>query len=254
MDTQFKRLSISNILKLSLERRLVSLTSYTANIARISDNFADILLVGDSLGMVLYGFSSTQNVSLDMMILHGRAVVSATKKAFIVVDMPFGSYEESPQVAFKNAAKVIAETGCGALKLEGGVEMAETIRFLVERGVPIMAHVGLMPQKFKLKGSFSKEKDGDKVLKDVESVLKAGAFSVVLENIPDEVSDIVAKEFPNFLTIGIGAGKNVKGQIAVLEDLCGLSGEFIPPFYTKIQNIQQNIEGVLLEYKNSILK
>lgn len=253
MDTIVKkRLTIKGILKLSEERKIVSITSYTANIARISDNYTDVILVGDSLGMVLYGFPSTQGVTLEMMIRHGKAVVDATKSAFIVVDMPFGSYEESPTQAFRNCAKVMAETGCHAIKLEGGIEMSETIKFLIERGIPVMAHVGLMPQKFKLKGSFSKEKDAEKVIEDFESVVKAGAFSVVLENISEEISNEIASKFPSVLTIGIGAGKNVKGQIAVLEDLAGLSGETIPPFYTKIQNLQKNLEEVLAQYSSNV--
>ena len=247
------RLNISKLLKLSKERKIVALTSYTANIARITDNHADVLLVGDSVGMVLYGLPSTQGVSLEMMLNHGKAVVSASAKAFIVVDMPFGSYESSPQVAFENAAKVLSFTGCGAIKLEGGAEMAETIKFLTQRGVPVMAHVGLMPQKFKIKGSFSKEKDAEKVIKDFEAVVEAGAFSVVLENISEEISEKIASIFPDVLTIGIGAGKSVKGQIAVFEDLAGLSGESIPPFYSKIQNLAQNIEDVCKAYKLDIL-
>lgn len=252
MDTTVKRLTINGLLKLSLERKIVAITSYTANIARISDNFADVLLVGDSLGMVLYGLPSTQGVDLNTMILHGKAVVNSTKKAFVVVDMPFGSYEENTKQAFRSAAKILSITGCSAIKLEGGVEMAETIKFLVERGIPVMAHVGLMPQKFKLKGNFGKEKDIDKILKDFEAVVGAGAFSVVLENISDEASEKISSNFPDILTIGIGAGKKTKGQIAVLEDLCGLSGEKIPPFYEKIENLQKGIEDVLTKYASSV--
>jgi 3-methyl-2-oxobutanoate hydroxymethyltransferase len=254
MDTVIKkRLTINNLIKLQSDRNLVALTSYTANIARISDRYADIILVGDSLGMVLYGFPSTMQTTLDMMLAHGECVVRSTSNAFIVVDMPFGTYEESRKVAFKNASAIMAKTGCGAIKLEGGAEMSETIKFLVERGIPVMAHIGLMPQKFKLKGNFSKEKDETKVLKDLEAVVVAGAFSVVLENISHEISEKIALEFPSVLTIGIGAGKSTKGQIAVLEDLCGLSGEFIPPFYKKIQDLQKNLEEVLGEYRDSII-
>ena len=247
-----KRINISKLLKLFKERKVVALTSYTANIARITDNYADVLLVGDSVGMVLYGLPSTQGVSLEMMKNHGKAVVNATKKAFIVVDMPFGSYEESKEQAFRSCADVLSFTGANAIKLEGGQEMAETIKFLVERGVPVMAHVGLMPQKFKIKGSFAKEKDEEKILKDFEAVVKAGAFSVVIENVAEEVADKVAEGFPDVLTIGIGAGKNVKGQIAVFEDLAGLSGEFIPPFYSKIQDLAVNLTEVASEYSNSV--
>jgi 3-methyl-2-oxobutanoate hydroxymethyltransferase len=243
-----KRLNISKLLKLFKERKIVALTSYTANIARITENYADVLLVGDSLGMVLYGFPSTQGVSLEMMKNHGRAVVNATKKAFIVVDMPFGSYEESQEQAFKNCAEILSFTGASAIKLEGGQEMSQTIKFLVERGIPVMAHVGLMPQKFKIKGNFTKEKDEEKILRDVESVVNAGAFSVVIENVTEEVAEKIANNFPDVLTIGIGAGKNVKGQIAVFEDLAGLSGDFIPSFYSKIQDLALNLSKVASEY------
>jgi 3-methyl-2-oxobutanoate hydroxymethyltransferase len=243
-----KRINVVKLLKLSTERKIVALTAYTANIARITENYADVLLVGDSVGMVLYGFPSTQGVTLEMMKQHGRAVVNASKKAFIVVDMPFGSYEESPFQAFKNTAEVLSFTGADAIKLEGGEEMAETIKFIVERGIPVMAHIGLMPQKFKIKGSFSKEADEEKIIRDLKAVINAGAFAVVLENIAEEVAERIATEFPDVLTIGIGAGKNVKGQIAVFEDLAGLSGENIPPFYSKIQNLAINIADVAKEF------
>jgi 3-methyl-2-oxobutanoate hydroxymethyltransferase len=249
---EVKRINISQLLKLSIDRKIVALTSYTANIARITDNYADILLVGDSLGMVLYAMPSTQGVTLDMMKNHGRAVVNASKKAFVVIDMPFGSYEESPAQAFKNCCDVISFTNANAIKLEGGVEMSDTIRFLVDRGIPVMAHVGLMPQKYKIKGSFSKEKDGEKVMKDFESVVNAGAFSVVIENVPDEIADDTGRAFPDILTIGIGAGSGTKGQIAVFEDLAGLSGEYIPPFYKKIQNLAINIEEIAKTFADEV--
>lgn len=245
-----KRLNISQLLKLSKERKIVALTSYTANIARITENHADVLLVGDSVGMVLYGLPSTQDVTLDMMKNHGKAVVNATQKAFIVVDMPFGSYEENPIQAFKNAAEVIKFTNANAIKLEGGIEMAPTIKFLVERGIPVMAHIGLMPQKYKIKGSFGKEKDAEKTIKDFKAVVEAGAFSVVVENVPEEISNELQKTLPDILTIGIGAGKNVGGQIAVFEDLAGLSGEYIPPFYSKIQDLAIKLDEVAEKFSN----
>ncbi len=251
---EVKRININQLLKLSKEKKIVALTSYTANIARITDNYADILLVGDSVGMVLYGLPSTQGVTLDMMKNHGKAVVNATKKAFIVVDMPFGSYEESPVQAFKNCCDVMNFTNANAIKLEGGVEMSDTIRFLVDRGIPVMAHIGLMPQKYKIKGSFSKERDGEKVMRDFESVVNAGAFSVVIENVPDDISTEVGKAFPDTLTIGIGAGKSTKGQIAVFEDLAGLSGDYIPPFYSKIQNLAINIGDVAKTFADEVIK
>ena len=167
---------------------IVALTSYHAHTAAIADKYVDFILVGDSLGMVMHGFESTLPVPLDLMILHGRAVMRGARRALVVVDMPFGSYEESPAQAFRNASRLMAETGAAAVKLEGGQHMAETIAFLVGRGVPVMAHVGLTPQSVNTLGGYKvqgREADGVRVMLDAEAAAAAGAFSVVLEKVPE---------------------------------------------------------------------
>ena len=149
-----KRRTVTDITALKGGDPIVALTAYHAHTARIIDPYVDFMLVGDSLGMVMHGFDSTVPVPLDLMIMHGSAVVRGSMRALVVVDMPFGSYEESPQVAFRNAARVLKETGCGAIKLEGGARMAETIKYLTDRGIPVMAHIGLTPQSFHVMGGF----------------------------------------------------------------------------------------------------
>ena len=239
-----KRNTILDILAISKgsqkipSRKVKMLTSYTANIARFTQNIADILLVGDSLGMVLYDMPSTHGVTLEMMIRHAKSVVSATQTPLVVVDMPFGSYEISPQQAFENASKVVAESGGGAVKLEGGTEMFETIKFLVERGIPVVAHIGLMPQKIHTIGSYKKIDLTQKIIEDFASVANAGAFAIVMENISDEISQIIAGKFPDILTIGIGSGTNCKGHVAVFEDLINLSTATTPPFSKPIFDIK----------------
>ena len=177
---------------------IVSLTSYHAHTAAIVDKYADFILVGDSLGMVMHGMDSTLGVSIDMMLVHGRAVVRGTQKALIVVDMPFGTYEESPNVAFRNAARIMKETGCGAVKIEGGKRMAETVHFLVERGIPVMAHTGLTPQSSHVMGGFKtqgRDKDSwESHIEDAKAVSDAGAFAVVLEGMVEPLSLIHISE------------------------------------------------------------
>lgn len=211
---------------------LVCLTAYTTPVARIADTECDVLLVGDSLGMVLYGLPSTLGVTLDMMIGHGQAVMRGSARALVVVDLPFGSYETSPEQAFASAAHVMAETGAGAVKLEGGRHMADTIRFLAARGIPVMAHIGLTPQAvngfggYKLQGRGA---DGDRILDDARAVADAGAFAVVLEKIPDALARRITADLA-VPTIGIGASAACDGQILVIDDMLGLFGDFRPRF------------------------
>ena len=180
---------------------IVCLTAYTTPTARLLDSEVDLLLVGDSLGMVIYGLPSTVGVTLDMMIAHGAAVVRGVRRACVVVDLPFGSYEESPAQAFRTASRVLAETGCAAVKLEGGVEMAETIAFLTRRGVPVLSHVGLMPQFVNALGGYpvcGRSKDAaTRVVADAEAVAAAGAFAVVLEKVVDAVAEEVTRRIPS---------------------------------------------------------
>src|SRR5258707_3023762 len=187
VKAEIKRLTAPDILARKGGEPIVCLTSYHAHTARLVDRYCDVILVGDSLGMVMHGLETTVPVTLDMMILQGLAVMRGSRRALVVVDMPFGSYEGSKEQAFANAARVLKETGCGAIKVEGGRRMAETITFLVERGVPVMAHVGLTPQSINGLGWFRAhgraEKDWAPIEGDARAVADAGAFSVVLEAI-----------------------------------------------------------------------
>ena len=214
---------------------IVALTSYHAHTAAIVDRHAEVILVGDSLGMVMHGMESTVGVPLDLMIMHGKAVVRGTRRALVVVDMPFGSYEESPGVAFRNAAKVMKETRCGAVKLEGGARMAETIRFLTERGIPVMAHIGLTPQSSHVMGGF-KTQGRDEASwpaheADAQAVAEAGAFAVVLEGMVEPLAARITRQVA-IPTIGIGASVDCDGQILVLEDMLGLNPR--PPRFVKV--------------------
>src|SRR6185437_3617575 len=211
---------------------IVALTSYHAHTARTLDQHCDVILVGDSLGMVMHGLESTLPVTLEMMILQGHAVMRGSKRALVVVDMPFGSYEASKEQAFMTAAQVLKQTGCGAVKLEGGRRMADTIAFLVERGVPVMAHVGLTPQAINVLGSFRaqgrEEADWVRFEQDTLAVAEAGAFAVVIEAVAEPLARklTAAVRIP---TIGIGASVACDGQILVLEDMLGLSPR-VPKF------------------------
>jgi 3-methyl-2-oxobutanoate hydroxymethyltransferase len=233
---------------------IVSLTSYHAHTAAIVDKYADFILVGDSLGMVMHGMESTIGVPLDLMIMHGKAVVRGTQRALIVVDMPFGTYEESPNVAFRNAAKIMKETGCGAVKLEGGARMAETIHFLVERGIPVMAHIGLTPQSSHVMGGFKTQgRDEDTWaahIADAVAVAEAGAFSVVVEGVVEPLADKITAAI-SIPTIGIGASKNCDGQILVLEDMLGLN-PWVPKFVKKYGNLGPMIEQAVSDYATEV--
>src|SRR5271167_252200 len=200
---------------------IVGLTAYTAPIARLLDPHVDFMLVGDSLAMVVYGFDSTLPVTLEMMIAHGAAVMRGSARALVVVDLPFGSYQESPERAFRNAARILAETGCAAVKLEGGEEMAETVRFLTRRGVPVMGHVGLMPQSVNAAGGFKVqgrgERQAERVAADAAAVAEAGAFAIVIEGTIEKVARAITAAVP-VPTIGIGASPACDGQILVTDD------------------------------------
>lgn len=249
-----KRLMAPHITAKKGREPIVSLTAYHAHTAAIADKYCDFLLVGDSLGMVMHGYETTVPVPLDLMIMHGRAVTRGAKRALVVVDMPFGSYEESPSVAFRNAARVMKETDCGAVKLEGGRRMAETIRFLVERGVPVMAHIGVTPQSvhvfggYKARGGDSSEWDA--LRDDARAVADAGAFAVVLE----AIAEPLAAELTGALaipTIGIGASPACDGQILVMEDMLGLSPR-LPRFVKTFGNVGAAIEGAIAAYAREV--
>ncbi len=250
-----QRLSILDIRQRRDAGSLVVLTAYSAPMARLLDPHVDILLVGDSLGMVLYGMPHTLAVSLDTMIAHGAAVVRGSQRACVVVDLPFASYQASPQQAFLAAARVLAESAAQAVKLEGGAEMAETIAFLVERGIPVMAHVGLMPQKVNALGGFKvqgkDEQGAARVLRDAEAVAAAGAFSVVLEGVLEPLARQVCErlEIP---VIGIGASPACAGQVLVSEDMLGLSGEQIPRFAQQYVRVDELISAAAERFASEV--
>lgn len=237
---QPKRLTIPAIKARKGQHPLVMLTAYTAPFTKILDNHADILLVGDTLGMVIYGMDSTLSVTLDMMIAHGRAVVKASQKACVVVDMPFGSYQASPEEAFRNAAKVMAETGCSAVKLEGGIEMEATIRFLVERGIPVMSHIGLMPQHVHQVGGYRYQgktaEEAAQLEHSAKKLQEAGAFAIVLECVTEAFAAKLTTQL-SIPTLGIGASAACDGQVLVTEDMAGLFTDFTPRFVKRYGNL-----------------
>lgn len=233
---------------------IVSLTSYHAHTARLADQYCDAILVGDSLGMVMHGLETTLPVTLEMMILQGHAVMRGSQRALVVVDMPFGSYEASKEQAFASAARVLKETGCGAIKMEGGVRMAETIRFLVERGVPVMAHIGLTPQAINTLGSFRAqgrdEADWAPIEADAKAVSEAGAFSVVVEAVAEPLARKITEQVP-IPTIGIGASPACDGQILVMEDMLGLSPR-VPKFVKRYGDLGPGIEAAIKSYAEEV--
>lgn len=230
---------------------IVCLTAYTTPMARLVDRHCDIALVGDSVGMVLHGMPTTHGVTLDMMVMHGRAVARGAVSALVVVDMPFGSYEESPEQAFRNASRLVRETGCAAVKLEGGLAMAETIRFLVARGIPVMAHVGLTPQAVHVLGGFRVQgreaEAADAILRDAQAVAEAGAFSVVLEMVHEPLARRITEAVP-IPTIGIGASAACDGQVLVTDDMLGLNLDFTPKFVKRYAELVPPIEAAIAAY------
>lgn len=229
---------------------LVVLTAYSTPVARLVDAHCDIVLVGDSVGMVIHGLQSTLGVTMEMMILHGRAVVRGVQKAMPVIDMPFGSYEEGPQQAFRNASRLMAETGAPAVKLEGGVHMAETIAFLTVRGVPVMAHVGLTPQSVNTLGGYKvvgRDGEAEKVMADAKATEAAGAFSVVLEKVPEGLAGRITEAL-SIPTIGIGAGARCDGQVLVVDDMLGLFTDFRPKFVKRYAELGKAADEAIAGY------
>ena len=253
-QTETRRLNANDIRVRKGGDPIVALTSYHAHTAAILDRFVDFILVGDSLGMVMHGLETTIPVTLDMMILQGRAVMRGAKRCLVVVDLPFGSYEESPVQAFQTAARVLKETGCGAVKLEGGARMAETVRFLVERGVPVMSHVGLTPQSFNTIGGFKVQgrdpAGADSIRADAEAVAGAGAFAVVVEAVVEPLARTITEAI-SVPTIGIGASSACDGQILVLEDMLGLS-EWTPKFVKRFGSLADHIEASVRDYADAV--
>lgn len=249
-----RRLMAPDITALKRLRPIIALTSYHAHTAAIADKYCDFLLVGDSLGMVMHGFETTVPVTLDMMIVHGRAVVRGAKRALVAVDMPFGSYEESPSVAFRNASRVMKETDCGAVKLEGGRRMAETTRYLVDRGIPVMGHIGLTPQSINVLGGFKTQgrtrEEWAAIEEDARALSDAGAFAIVLEALAGPLAARITEAVP-IPTVGIGASSHCDGQILVMEDMLGLSPR-VPKFVKKFGAVATAIEDAISSYAEDV--
>jgi 3-methyl-2-oxobutanoate hydroxymethyltransferase len=234
---------------------VVCLTAYTTPMAQRLDEHCDLLLVGDSLGMVGYGMESTLAVTVDMMINHGKAVMRGSSNACVIVDLPFGSYQESKEQAFRTASRILAETGCAGVKLEGGAELADTIAFLSQRGIPVMAHIGLMPQQVNTMGGFKSQGRGDdaaaKVLADAKAVAQAGAFSVVVEGTVEAVARRITTEI-DIPTIGIGASVACDGQVLVTEDILGMFSDFTPKFVKRYANLGDQISKAVESYATEV--
>ncbi|MGB3044027.1 MAG: 3-methyl-2-oxobutanoate hydroxymethyltransferase [Xanthobacteraceae bacterium] len=241
---------------------VVMLTSYHAHTAALVDRYCDVILVGDSLGNVMHGFETTLPVTLEMMILQGHAVMRGSKQSLVVVDMPFGSYEASKEQAFHSAARILKETHCGAVKLEGGERMAETIAFLTQRGIPVMAHIGLTPQSINALGSFRSQgrEEAEAIARgenmvgpiqnDARAVAQAGAFSVVVEAVAEPLARRITESI-DIPTIGIGASAACDGQVLVLEDMLGLS-EWVPKFVRRYGTLGPMIEEAIQGYARDV--
>jgi 3-methyl-2-oxobutanoate hydroxymethyltransferase len=254
VQEQIKRLTAPDIRARKNGEPIVSLTAYHAHTARLVDKYCDVILVGDSLGMVMHGLETTVPVTLEMMILQGHAVMRGSSRALVVVDMPFGSYEASKEQAFMNAARVMKETGCGAIKVEGGRRLAETIAFLTERGVPVMGHVGLTPQAINTIGSFRaqgrEEKDWAPIEDDAKAVADAGAFSMVVEAVAEPLARRITGQVA-IPTIGIGASPACDGQVLVMEDMLGLNPN-PPKFVREYAQLGPAIEAAVQAYARDV--
>jgi len=245
-----QKITIKKILKKKNKLPIVCLTAYSKNVAKIVDKYCDIILVGDSLGMVLYGMKTTRDVKIETMILHAKAVKKATKRSLVVFDMPYKTYANKA-IAYKNAKMVIKITKCDAIKLEGGIKIAKTIQYLVKRGIPVLGHVGLLPQtssNFKVRGrSFIEKK---KILKDASAISNSGAFGMIIECVVESLAKKITKTIP-IPTIGIGASKYCDGQILVTEDMVGLS-DFSPKFVKQYANLNKSIEKCVKDYVKDV--
>lgn len=233
---------------------IVSLTAYTAPMAEILDEYCDLLLVGDSVGMVVHGLPNTVGVTLEMMIMHGQAVMRTARRAMVVVDMPFGSYEGSPEVAYANAARIMKETGAQAVKVESGATVVATIEYLVKRGIPVMGHVGLRPQAVLVDGGFkAKGKGADEraqILAEAKATAEAGAFAMVVEGVAEGLAREIT-EAVSVPTIGIGASAGCDGQILVTDDMLGLF-DWTPKFVRRYGDLRGEISKAVAGYADDV--
>lgn len=241
--SQTKRITVPEIAARKGGDRIVALTAYSAPMAALLDPHVDLLLVGDSLGMVLHGLPTTVGVTLEMMILHGQAVMRGSERALVVVDLPFGSYEESPEQAYRSAVRVMRETGCQAVKVEAGDGVAEAIAFLVRRGIPVLAHVGLRPQAANVDGGFRARgrtaAERDRIRGEARAAETAGAFAIVVEGVARDLADEITRSVA-IPTIGIGASAECDGQILVTEDMLGLF-DWTPRFVRRYGNVREAV-------------
>jgi 3-methyl-2-oxobutanoate hydroxymethyltransferase len=236
------------------DQPIVMLTAYTMRMAQLLDPSCDMLLVGDSLGQVIYGLPSTIPVTLEMMCAHGAAVVRGSWHALVGVDMPFGSYEGSPSQAFDSASRILKETGCAAVKLEGGEAMAETIAFLTKRGIPVIGHVGLTPQAVNMLGGYGargrEQAEADKIVADARAIADAGAFCIVVEGVLEAIATKVAHSV-GAPVIGIGASADCDGQVLVTEDMLGLF-ERTPRFVKRYDDLAARIGEAARNYADEV--
>ncbi|MDP5209447.1 3-methyl-2-oxobutanoate hydroxymethyltransferase [Microbulbifer sp. 2205BS26-8] len=251
---QYKRNTVADIQGFKGNKKIVCLTAYTAPMAEMLDKHCDLLLVGDTVGMVLHGMPDTVGVTLDMMIMHGQAVMRGVKKSLVVVDLPFASYEESKEVAYQSASRIMKEVGCDAVKVEAFPGIADTIKFLVDRGIPVVGHVGLRPQAINVSGGFKvqgrDEMSKEKILNDVRDAQEAGVFSIVLEGVPEHLA-IEVSQFVSIPTIGIGASKDCDGQILVTDDMLGIF-DWVPKFVRKYANLSKSVDDAVSRYKEDV--
>ncbi|MNG89562.1 3-methyl-2-oxobutanoate hydroxymethyltransferase [compost metagenome] len=255
MHTQPKRLTVPQLTAMKGQRKIVSLTAYSSTIARLIDPLVDFILVGDSTAMVGYGRPSTLSMQLEETIAHTRAVVDSTQRACVIADMPFGSYQESNEQAFRNCAQVLSRTGCDALKLESNATLASTVAFLVARGIPVMAHIGLMPQFVNVMGGYKAQgltgQSRQAVFEDARGNLDAGAFSLLLEGVAEPVARAITADSDK-PTIGIGASPACDGQVLVTEDLLGMGGDHVPRFVKQYADLAQVIRDACTQYAEDV--
>jgi 3-methyl-2-oxobutanoate hydroxymethyltransferase len=249
-----KRLTVPRIRQRKGGEPLVMLTAYTVRMAQLLDPHCDMLLVGDSLAQVIYGLPHTVGVTMEMMALHGAAVVRGSYHAAVIVDMPFGSYEGSPEQAFDNAARLLKETGAAAVKVEGGKVLAPTIEFLTQRGIPVMGHVGLTPQAVNILGGYGvrgkSAEEARAIVEDAVAVARAGAFSIVIEGVLESIA-IEITEKVDCPTIGIGASAQCDGQVLVTDDMLGMF-ERVPKFVKRYQDMAGVVSGAVQDYAEQV--
>lgn len=249
------KISLNDLRLKKGKEKIICLTAYTFPIAKILDEHCDIILVGDSLGMTVYGLPDTVDVTLEMMIEHGKAVMRAAKKAFVVVDLPHGTYEKSREQALESAQKVIAATGCAAIKIETSRKMVETVKFLSDNKINVMAHIGLLPQSVREIGGYKyqgrDQKSADEIFATAKLLEEAGAFATVIEAVPALLADHISATL-KIPTIGIGASVNCDGQVLVIDDLLGLNQQFKPRFVKYYSNLAEEITKAVTDFAKDV--